>query len=436
MSRKIKVLSLVLILNIYSLFSQKNISNERQLFIDDFIVDSINNLEYELHEPIQVENLSLPLGYYQSLIKYQNEYLLYYREYLKNYNGKLFDGNPGEITKVLKSSNGVNWEDLIVNNENESINVVFYEPPYNHNFTPFIDTNPNSKLNEKFKAVSGLPKVGGLYLFVSADGNKWTRRKKPLFEKSCKFCFDSQNILFWSEVEKKYVLFYRKHVNGLRSIAKRTSLNLIDWTNEKVLDINEKGEHLYTSGLFPYYREKNIYIGFATRFFPDLGNSTDIVLLTSREGNGVQRKYKQAIIKPGFEKKDWENRNNYITLNGLVPFDSNHDVLLARGKHYIFRKDGFASLKSNFEEGYFVTRPVKFDKTRITLNFKTSAGGYIKILILDNEDNVLNSNTKDERIIGNKTEFQYDLDFELSHEPVRIKFVLKEAELYSFIFSL
>jgi hypothetical protein len=121
--------------------------------------------------------------------------------------------------------------------------------------------------SEKFKAISGIGKTNGLSLFYSKDGLNWFQRETLLVYANCKACFDSENILFWSEIEKKYVLYYRVWSNGYRCIAKRTSHGLSKWSEETLLFVYEQGEHLYTSGLFLYFREKSLYIGLQLDFF-------------------------------------------------------------------------------------------------------------------------------------------------------------------------
>jgi wobble nucleotide-excising tRNase len=86
--------------------AQIDILEERQLFVDDFIVETSESLDYKLHFSIEVSKNDLPYGYYQTVIKQdKDKYFLYYRDYFDNYNMERFDANFGEVTRLKHSEN-------------------------------------------------------------------------------------------------------------------------------------------------------------------------------------------------------------------------------------------------------------------------------------------------------------------------------------------
>ena len=78
-------------------------------------------------------------------------------------------------------------------------------------FTPFMDTKPGVSSSQKYKAsmeIEGGQK--GLHLYSSGDGTTFSRvGGDPAIPWTIPNHFDSQNVLFWSEVESKYVMYAR-----------------------------------------------------------------------------------------------------------------------------------------------------------------------------------------------------------------------------------
>jgi len=81
------------------------------------------------------------------------------------------------------------------------------QPPFSHNFAPFLDTRPGLPGEQRYKALAGTSEKG-LFGFVSADGLHWRKLgEAPLVTKGA---FDSQNVAFWSDAEQCYALYLRE----------------------------------------------------------------------------------------------------------------------------------------------------------------------------------------------------------------------------------
>jgi hypothetical protein len=356
------------------------------------------------------------------------------------------DGDPVERTEYFESRDGINWErpNLGLHEVDGSISnnvILANQPPFSHNFSPFIDTRPGVASDERYKALAGTQK-SGLVAFASADGVHWRKlREEPVFTQGI---FDSQNVAFWSEVEDRYVCYFRtwtgEGYTGLRTISRTTSGDFIHWTDPVAMHPNEPGEHLYTSGTHPYYRAPHIYIALPTRFQPDRGNSTDILLMTSRGGNRFDRLFKEALIRPGLDPARWGNRANYAALN-VVPTGADEISIYVRGRRYRLRTDGFVSIHAGHEGGEFFTRPLIFDGTGLILNASTSAGGHLAVEVQDLEARpvagfelaVSDTLTADGVELEAAWSGGGDLS-NLSGTPVVLRFVMKEADLYSIRF--
>lgn len=445
MINKKLLLPLISIFLVYSnqLFSQVviDLGNKREMFLDEYLLDTLVGLELQLNTPQEVKSTNIPNGYYQTIIKTDSLYRIYFRDNLSFWKGEHYDGNPGEITKSVISRDGYHWQEEATLLNDSIDNFIFYDPPFSHNFTPFKDLNPNTKY--KYKALSGTNDTDGLFYFVSNDGIKFKKyRNKPVIKHDTAYYeFDSQNIAFWSQHENQYVCYFRRLINGLRSFSRTTSKDFENWSKPINIFPNLEGEHLYTSGIQPYFRAPHIYIGLSTRFFPKNGNSTDIVLISSRDGVKFDRTFPEAIIRPGLKTERWGNRSNYMTLN-LVPLDENYMGIYARNTLFKIRMDGFSSIKSKSKEGFFVTKAFTFNGAHMEINYSTSAGGYIHIEILDENNNpLLNGNRYSSgKIIGDKIEGRVswinssDLS-PIRNKTIKLRVTMKEADLYSFKFN-
>jgi len=418
-----------------------DIGSKREIFIDHYLIDSLINLELRLNTPQLVTSDNIPNGYYQTIIKTDSLYRIYYRDRLDDlWTDQKYDGNQGEITKSATSTDGYNWQEEATNLNDTIKDCIFYEPPFNHNFTPFVDLNPGSK--HKFKALAGIKAIGGLYYFYSDDGIEFHKYSdEPIISVDTNYYeFDSQNIAFWSIYENQYVCYFRRFIDGLRSFSRTTSKDFIDWSEPINIFPNQEGEHLYTSGTQPYFRAPHIYISLATRFFPDRGNSTDIVIMNSRDGIAFNRTFKEAFIRPGLNKEKWGNRSNYITLN-VVPLDESYIGIYARNSLYRIRMDGFSSVKSDYKEGVLVTKPIKFNGDKLEINYSTSAGGYMFVQILDENNNLIKgiSNSISDKLVGDEISgiVTWNGSQELPStkgKPIRLRISMKEADLYSIKF--
>ena len=265
---------------------------------------------------------------------------------------------------------------------------------FTHNFVPIYDDRPGVPADERYKAVSGILQTGGLYTFHSADGIVWKRYDDfPAVKYDALalggHALDSQNVAFYSEVEKRFVLYFRvwrtaDGRKGLRSFAKAVSADFRRWSEPELLNPNRENEHLYVSGLRPYERAPQYYIGAATRFFQQRGAATDVTLIFSREGRGIQRPFPGAWIVPGLDPVRWGNRSNYIAW-GMVQ-TSKEELSLYHGHQpirFTLRTDVFTSLAAGVDPGECLTKVLKGDFMRIELNLATSAAGAFQLELCD-----------------------------------------------------
>ena len=111
-------------------------------------------------------------------------------------------------------------------------------------------------------------------------------------------------------------------------------------------------------------------------------------------------------------------------------------------KRYTLRTDGFASIKAPYSGGSVTTKPFTFTGKILTLNFATSAPGYIKIEIRDKNNTPIPGYTLKEtpELIGNYTDhpasWKKGNDVSaLAGKPIRLHIKIKDANLYSLKFE-
>jgi hypothetical protein len=104
---------------------------------------------------------------------------------------------------------------------------------------------------------------------------------------------------------------------------------------------------------------------------------------------------------------------------------------------YTTRLDGFFSWYAKYRGGRILTKPFTFEGNELEINFSTSAFGDIIIAVCDEDGNEIDG-YKSYKIFGDsvdrKVKFENDLK-PLENKPVRLKFELRDCDVYSFKFN-
>ena len=454
------------------------LGSDRELFIDHYLVDTLLNTRMVLHEP-RDEGVVLRFDKpwegvfcgYCTVIRDGNKFRLYYRG--RGEAGA--DGSVLENTCYAESRDGVSWTKpslglYEIESSFDNNIILAGDAPFTHNFSPFLDNNPHRKENEKFKAMAGIEK-SGLFGYVSEDGIHWKKLGNAALIK--KGQFDSQNVAFWSEKEGMYLCYFRTWTTdgyqGYRTISRTTSKDFIHWSEPELMTFGDTPmEHLYTNQTHPYFRAPQIYIAVAARFIPNrqvlsqeeaerlsvnpgyFKDCSDAVLLTSRGGNRYDRTFMESFIRPGIGLQNWVSRSNYPALNIVQTGPEEMSVYLnqdyaqpsAHFRRYSLRLDGFSSIRAGYNGGEMLTKYFTFKGTRLHLNFATSAAGEIKVEIQDERGIALPGFTLEDcrEIIGNEIErtVTWNTDQKLQDlqgKVIRIRFLMKDCDLYSIIFG-
>jgi hypothetical protein len=131
-----------------------------------------------------------------------------------------------------------------------------------------------------------------------------------------------------------------------------------------------------------------------------------------------------------------ETESDYPDIKELSVFS--HDryyrgegIMLRR---HTYRMDGFVSIYAPFSGGSVTTKPMIASGTRLALNYSTSAGGELKVQVIDeNGKTVITSPV----IYGDKIDEKIKLNIpkEYIGKTIKLKFQLKDAEIFAFRFT-
>ena len=458
-----------------------DIGSRLELFVDRYIIERLEGVRLQLQQP-QFADKAVAFdspweGKFSGCITVLcdgERYLMYYRG-MPRVEKPVFD-----CTCLALSKNGIDWEKPVLGlheyNGSRDNNIVMRgEDKSSHNFCPFLDRRPGVPQSERFKAIGGTHPEG-IFAYSSPDGIHLKRIQEAPIVTSKPFAFDSQNVAFWSEQEQCYVLYYRTWRRlraddkglGYRWVSRRTSKDFLNWSDAVEMDAGDAPvEQIYTQQTHPYFRALHIYISLAARFWPGRQVVTDEnaaqigvhpnyfracsdgVLMTSRGGNRYDRTFLESFLRPGGGLNNWVSRANYPAL-GIVP-TGDRKMSLYANRHYAaptahaarfnLRTDGFVSANAPFAGGYLLTKPLRFAGNELIINYSTSAAGGIFVAIQDYTGKPLPGYTLSEadEIIGDEIERSVTWDGrsnvgDLAGKVVQLKFVMKDADLYSFRF--
>lgn len=356
----------------------------------------------------------------------------------------------GHCVYALKSADGIHWEKMCA------------DPVYD-------------------KSHRGLSEVPGEQVLT------WLDSQNTAFWSPHEQCYVMYYRVYTYDGEVQYPGWTRPDdylQKRVRHIEKAVSDDFVNWTRVGLLDCGADmpcvEQQFYTNVIAPYYRAPHIYIGMPGRYtdpgwtqshdhLPDLQRRktesevalragtalTDTLLMWSRDGQRF-RIGDETFLRPGPQRSgSWMYGDAWVNWH-LVETRSDDDhpqlslysgdfyrIGAVRLRHYTLRVDGFASLHANRDGGRFVTRPVDFQGDRLTLNFATSAAGSVRVEIQHSDGSAIDGFTLEDcdEVIGDELDrtvtWRGNSDVSaLAGDPVRMRFELKDADVYAFQFSL
>ena len=451
-----------------------DIGSRRQLFVDDHLIEKMTGVRQILHHPVKRDVAIKPEHPWE---KHGASYMVTFKDggrfrawYRVDAAG--WDGAPrNTMTAYAESDDGIHWRKpklgIIEFNGSKANNLVWDGDAVN--LSPFRDDNPKAKPSERYKAVG---RDRDLYALVSPDGLHWKLASdKPIFTDRP---FDSHNIAFWDPVDRQYVAYTRgvrkggslgqgmqdRFKGGVRWVRRATSKDFRHWSELELIETGDAPmEEFYTNATIRYERAPDYFLMFPSRFAsarePKPGwkhgkGVNDIVLLSSRDGLRFDRTFMEAFIRPGLDQGNWHERSLYMERGILQTSPTEMSLYCMQNwrlpnvhiRRYTLRPDGFVSVHGPYEGGELITRPLKFSGRQLRINFSTSAVGSLRLELRDAAGKALPGFELESfaELYGDKIDaavaWKDGSDVSsLAGKPVRLRFVLKDADLFAIRFG-
>lgn len=443
-----------------------DIGTRVEMFVDEWLIEEKKGARLKPNPPVKREVvlvLDRPwedgAGCFFTVIPEHDRIRLYYR-------GACLRDTDDEtqVACYAESEDGIHFERPSLGlheHEGSKDNNIFLVGTDAHNFAPFLDASPDAPPQLRFKAVAGVgPKAQSIFLnkgslngYYSSDGIHWLKYDEPILRDGA---FDSLNVAFWDTNVNEYRCYSRYFEDKTRAVQVASSPDFVHWGEHRPNRYADGVplEQFYTNATVQCPGAEHIYLAFPMRLVPERKKNrksmypgvSDAVMMSSRDGLHWDRPFLEAWVRPGLDMNNWIDRNQMVA-RGIVETGPDEFSLYV-SEHYrckdsrlrrlTVRKHGFASMHAGYEGGEFVTCPVIFGGDRLFLNYSTSAVGSIRVEVQDAEGVPIDGFTLRDMddMYGDsiaepvKWKSGHSLD-ELKGEPVRFRFVLKDADLFA-----
>jgi hypothetical protein len=469
------------------------LSQERQLFADDYMIASSQNLRRVIH-PVQKypgNPILLPVkpweGQYTLLygtVIRDNEEGIWKAWYSTMNHFRYIQNVFPESTYLCyaTSKDGIQWnkpalgitdyrgatennillQGTHVPEENiegilDSVSVIkdVRDPDRSRRYKLMIWRNNQRLVNGKWTYVLEGPHRMGYYVAFSPDGIHWHERPEPVFTYNP--VRDTMSLM-QDPRTGRYVAFVKEQVAGKRARFLSESSDFVHWSEpQPMLAADERDPEsveLYANTGFPY---EGMYLGLLTVFHPKPLDKIylDQQLISSRDGTHWERVGDRTPFLPvGRRNIDWDfgfnspstaaparvgdelwiyysGRSYRHPVNGQ-PREPNHGAIgLAK-----LRLDGFVSMDAGPVEGTLTTKLLRGSGAGLYLN-ADSAEGEIRVEVLDAAGAPLRGFSSGDCVAMRENAVRRRIVWKSGapmpeDRPFRLKFYLRNAELYSF----
>ena len=474
------------------------IGSDKQLFIDTKLINRSEKIVLSVNPPIKRgiafevnapwENLGITGA---CVVQDGNVVHMYYRANAGDANG----ANAVGYTCYARSSDGVTWTKPDCNQvafENSRHNNLLDVP------LGYVYRDDRAEPDKRYKLAVNCGSdvnTGGVYMYYSADAIRWKKMPQRLFP----FYYDSEhNQICFDPSTNKYKVYFRQWqkrsdgmiydapIKPLRAVG-MLEINQVDkpwmydqniapyyiwgktslpspYAEGKVVlssDQNDPPEtDICNGGVHCYSGAKNVWLAFVNiyRHFPEPADGkwvndgmADVQLAVSSDGASWRRFPKPYLsLDEGFGSifmaQGMVRRGNEILqfyCGGPATYGQTPTKATRYNIYYSSQRlDGFVSIDAGNIEGYVITKPLVFAGQKLVLNVDASAMGQLQVEMADsNEIPVQGFAASDcDLIRGNHSakivtwKGRDDIKH-LAGTVVRIKFVLRNAKLYSFEFK-
>ena len=314
-----------------------NIGSRKQLFVDDYIIESTTHTMRVMNPAEKVENnpvLRPEHPWEGNTIRVNRVFFdekdgvfkMWYtaqRLSARRVNGRLVQaGQDTTVTCLATSEDGVNWEKpslgLVEFDGSKENNII---PPSNVIFYFFQDLHEE----DPAKRYKGLHKVGHINtrgmtvdLFYSPDGFDWTPyENNPVIDTGQQMGrWGPTMVMGWDPIRQVYAVhmensYHQATPLSRRVIGRTESPDLIHWSQAETILVPDEQDTPDTEFYsFPVMAYEGIYVGMLWIFrTTNVTHHPEIVF--SRDGSRYQRSYREPFISRG-GKGDFDNVSIYV----------------------------------------------------------------------------------------------------------------------------
>jgi hypothetical protein len=455
-----------------------NIADRRELFVDGFLIDSMRDASLQLQHPERREVVTLDapwedcVAFPMSILRWGDTWRLYYRAGILDWQRE----EDTNVTAMAESRDGITFTrpDLgLVEFQGSQHNNILQLGGFPQVPPPFVDARPTCPPAQVFKGFCA--RWEKAYAMASADGLRWSLlQQEPL---ALAGQFDTENTAFWDSRIGAYRCYTRgwfdlnrrrmimgKEFEGsraVRAIQHAASPDFLHWSAPEPLEYadGDVETHLYTNAILPCPGAEHLYVGFPNRFLPDLRcdpthadpGANDALFMASRDGVRWTR-YQEAWVRPGLDPLNWTERNNYpiwgiaetspTEWSMYISEHYRHQGLPTRMRRLAIRPWGFVSVHAGFAGGEMVTKPFTFAGARLLLNASTAAAGWLRVEVQEASGRVIPGLGSSDMAAWFGDALDAPIAWQaggslgrLAGRPIRLRFVLKDADLFSVRFG-
>ena len=452
------------------------ITHYRQLFLDDYLIDRMVSVRRNVHAAEKYAGNPIVHGDHPWLDGYaylygsverkpeSNRLRMWYMSFYRlNKDDPVID-----VMCVAESENGIDWEyptlgiikDRRGSTKNNMVISMLTHSGFDECITPTRDihaTDPEKLYRSLFWA-DGLGHRG-TYTAWSRDGLRWNVSKTPLTTE-----MGDAGSTTYDHYRRRWIFFARPIDNQI-SRAISFSSDFETWTPKKVIFQADKSkrENFYNMQGLCY---EGLYLGFVTIQWEETGRyALEPHLAVSRDGENWQWVGRYDAFIPRGPRGSWEEFNTQMGAGEPIQFGDKlyfyysgrtypHSPYYLRGKPEqipkqlvesdvniglaTLRVDGFVSLQDHFGGGTVLTKPLIFQGKKLHLNANCRHGA-IRVALLDGDGRTIPGYSFDDCLPIQADRIDLPVRWsngsklpDLTGKPVRLKFRLKNAKLFSF----
>ena len=416
------------------------LGSERQLFVDEMLVEEADGLERVLHQPEKHPAnpvLAPTLSEEENIVCLHGTVLFDKLDSLF----KAWYLSRGGIRYAV-SEDGLKWDKPVLNvNSNRGLkgNMVYRGPYGDHRpesfsadgFSVMLDagaSTPETRYKAFTHAAGGAldyrehqrpflqQMMRGYYTAISPDGFHWQVTPAPVISAKDDPLISDANTCMWDPLENRFVAFTKRHYVSPRTVGDQgTTLRVRGiafsddfkaWTRPRTClvpdDQDPRDMHFYNQC---GWTTEGIYIGLVEAYYSYYRNPTmpmkrDIQLISSRDGELWWRAGNRRTFIPLGPEDAWDSHMLDLNAAGPTLVDDKlwffyggrdyphdrHPVFFPwnREGHYAIglatlRRDGYVSYDAGAEPGALVTRPVRFERGKRLFINADAKDGWIKV---------------------------------------------------------